>query len=290
MLTVEDIRCLERLTLAHSQTQAAAGSRHARTRGHGLEFRDYRHYQPGDDPRLIDWTVDARLRQLVVRVFRAEGQLRLHVLLDTSASMGVGAPTSKLACAARLAAALAYVAVERRDSLGLTTFDSTIGVHLQSASGRPQLFRTLEALQMAEARGPSDIEAALTSFATIARGPGLALVLSDFLDQRHTFEGLQLLIYRGLVPALIQVVADEDLDPDLQDEAELVDAEHADAMPMVADRSVVNAYRERLARVTDSLRDFSLTHHLPWMQLRSSMSLDAILAACMDAGLVAVHA
>src|SRR5919201_3918555 len=101
MLTVEDVRCVERLTLTHSQTQPAAGSRHARTRGHGLEFRDYRHYQPGDDPRRIDWTVDARLRQLVVRVFRAEAQLRLHVLLDTSASMCVGAPASKLACAAR---------------------------------------------------------------------------------------------------------------------------------------------------------------------------------------------
>src|ERR1051325_4629554 len=279
MLSVEDIRCLERLTLAHSHTHAAAGAGQAWTRGQGLEFRDYRGYQPGDDPRLIDWTVDARLRQLVVRVFRAEGQLRLHVLLDTSASMRVGIP-SKLACAARLAAALAYVAVERRDSLGLTTFDSAIGGHLQSASGRPQLFRALEVLQMARARGTSDIDAALTSFAAVARGPGLALVLSDFLDPRHTFEGLQLLMHRGLVPALVQVVADEDLDPDLQDEAELVDAEDAATPPMVADRTIVDAYRARIARVTDSLRDFSLKHHLPSMQGRSSTPLDATPPSC----------
>src|SRR3977135_3167513 len=128
MLSAHEVRQLEHLTLAHGSAQSAAGSRHARPRGHGLEFRDYRHYQPGDDPRVIDWNVHARLGQLVVRVFRAEGQLRLHLLVDTSASMSVGAP-SKLACAARLAAALAYVAVERRDAVGLATFDEEIRTH-----------------------------------------------------------------------------------------------------------------------------------------------------------------
>jgi uncharacterized protein (DUF58 family) len=289
MLTVEDIRCLGRLTLAHSHAHAAAGSRQARTHGHGFEFRDYRHYQPGDDPRFIDWTVDARLRQLVVRVFRAEGQLRLQTLIDTSASMGIGSP-SKLACAARLAAALAYVAVERRDSVGVATFDETIGAHLPAASGRPQLFRTIELLQSLTPAGASDIDRALTAFGGVTRGPALAVVISDFLDPRHRFEGLRLLMYRGLTPAVVQVVADEDLEPGVDQESELVDAERPDAPPLFVDRSVVAAYRERIAGVTAMLREFCITHHLPWMQVRSTMSFDAVLTACVDAGLVAVHA
>ena len=288
MLTVEEIRRLERLTIAHSTAHAAVGSRHARTRGHGLEFRDYRHYQPGDDPRFIDWTVDARLRQLVVRVFRAEGQLRLQLLLDTSASMSIGTP-SKLASACRLAAALAYVAAERRDALGLATFDRAVGARLHTASGRPQLFRTIELLQTLKPAGASDIDAALTSFGAVARGPGLAVVISDFLDPHHKFEGLRLLMYRGLVPAVVQVVADEDVDPPVDEESEIVDAEHPDTPALVVDGTVVEAYRHRVARVSAALNEFCVANHLPCLQVRSTTTFDNVLAACVDAGLVAVH-
>lgn len=289
MLTVEEIRRLERLTLAHSTAAAAAGSRHARMRGYGLEFRDYRHYQPGDDPRFIDWTVDARLRQLVVRVFRAEGRLRVELLLDTSASMAIGTP-SKLACACRLAAALAYVAVERRDTLGLATFNQTVGTRLRIASGRSQLFRAIEMLQTLRPSGTSNIDAALTSFGTVARGPGLVVVMSDFLDPRHAFDGLRLLIYRGLVPAVVQILADEDIDPAVDEESEIIDAEYPNRPALIVDSTVVAAYRNRVARVSAALNDFCLANRLPWLQIRPSMTFDTMLAASVNAGLVAVHA
>ena len=289
MLTAHEVRQLQRLTLAQGPAQPAAGSRVARARGHGLEFRDYRHYQPGDDPRFIDWTVDARLRQLVVRVFRAEGQLRLHLLVDTSASMGIGSP-SKLICATRLAAALAYVAVERRDALGLATFDNDVRALIPAAAGRPQLFRALETLQSSLASGHSAMDRALTAFGTVVRGPGLVVILSDFFDARGPFEGLQFLMYRGLTPVVAQVFADEDLDPVLDEESELVDAEHPTASPLVADGSVVRAYRERVARLSDDLGAFCTAHRLPWLQLRSTATFEAVLGRCVDAGLLAVHA
>src|SRR4029077_20098879 len=99
----------------------ASGLRDAASRGRGIEFQDHRHYQPGDDPRSIDWTIDARLRQLVVRVYRSEAHVRLHVLVDVSRSMSLGSPT-KLDFARKLAAALAYVSIGRGDAVGLTTF------------------------------------------------------------------------------------------------------------------------------------------------------------------------
>lgn len=289
MLSAHEVRQLERLTLAHGRAQSAAGSRHARTRGHGLEFRDYRHYQPGDDPRVIDWNVHARLGQLVVRVFRAEGQLRVHLLVDTSASMSVGTP-SKLACAARLAAALAYVAVERRDAVGLAMFDEEIRTHVPATAGRPQLFRLIEALGSVQPAARSTIDAALTSFGTVTRGPGLAVVLSDFFDAGDRFDGLRFLMYRGLTPALVQVVADEDLDPALAEEMELIDAESPSAPPLIADASVVDAYRARVTRVSNDLEAFCLAHRLPWIQVRSSATFEDVLQRCLEAGLLALHA
>ena len=110
--------------------------------GSSLEFQDYRHYQPGDDLRSIDWTVDARLRQLVVRVFSAEGRLQLHLLVDISRSMTAGVP-DKLQCAKKLAAALCYIAVARRDASGVATFDDTVRSYVGPAAGRAQMDREL---------------------------------------------------------------------------------------------------------------------------------------------------
>src|SRR4249920_812981 len=145
MLSADEARQLDRLALGSSSPASAASSglRNARARGAGLEFHDFRHYQPGDDLRSIDWNVEARLRQLVVRVFRAEGQLQLHLLVDISRSMTTGSP-DKLECARKLAAALCYVAVERRDAVGVATFDETIRRYVKPAAGRAQIFKIFE--------------------------------------------------------------------------------------------------------------------------------------------------
>src|SRR5690606_8903933 len=97
---------------------APGGARRVRARGADLEFHEYRPYQSGDDPRSIDWNVEARLDHLVVRVSRAQGHVPLHVLVDVSASMGVGA-VPKLDLARKVAAACLYVAIARRDPAGV---------------------------------------------------------------------------------------------------------------------------------------------------------------------------
>ena len=145
---------LDRLTLAASAPACIPrrqGLRDARVRGGGLEFQDYRHYQPGDDLRFIDWTVDARLRQLVVRVFSAEGRLQLHLLVDISRSMTAGVP-DKLQCAKKLAAALCYIAVARRDAAGVATFDDTVRSYVGPAAGRAQIFKVFSLRRRVAAR------------------------------------------------------------------------------------------------------------------------------------------
>ena len=288
MLTVQEVRLLERLALSDGVTHAAPGARHAPARGQGLEFRDHRHYLPGDDPRLIDWTIEARLRQLVVRQFRAEGLLRLSLLLDTSASMGVGTP-AKLTHAVKVASAIAYVAVQRRDGLGLATFDEGLRTFRPTAVGRHQLFRVLEELQTARAAGVTRFDDALLAFGSVVRGPGLVVILSDFFDVQEPLSGLHFLLHRGLVPALVRVVADEDLDPDPDEEAELLDAEDHSLKPVLTDPSVIREYRRRVAAQSRLLEQFCRERRLPWVELRSGATFDTTIAACQQAGLFWLH-
>jgi uncharacterized protein (DUF58 family) len=290
MLSPDEALQLDGLVLgvsAAAPAATAAGLRQARSRGYGVEFRDFRRYQPGDDPRRIDWTVHARLRQLVVRVSHAEGQARLHLLVDRSASMALG---SKLACAGKVAAALAYVAAGGQDAVGAASFDETVRDRVPLGTGRAQVLRILEALGRATPGGRSDIDRALTDYAGAVRGPGLAVVVSDFLCPGSGREGLAYLLHRGLEPAVVQVLADEDLDPDIAGDVELADVEDPEAPPLLVSEAAVADYRARLTELSAELRELCQSRGLPWMRVAASLSFAELLDEFLAAGLVAARA
>ena len=56
-------------------------------KGFSVEFAEHRPYQPGDEPRLLDWRIAARSDRLVVKQFEEETNLRATILLDVSRSM-----------------------------------------------------------------------------------------------------------------------------------------------------------------------------------------------------------
>src|SRR5438094_9944063 len=114
-----DASILERLdTLALITRKSMATGRPGRRRsplaGTSMEFADYRRYTPGDDFRRIDWKAYARLERIFLRVFEAEENLTVTVLVDCSDSMYYGNPP-KARLATSLAAALAYVARKCKD-------------------------------------------------------------------------------------------------------------------------------------------------------------------------------
>jgi uncharacterized protein (DUF58 family) len=289
MLTACQMRQLDRLAFGSfgvSPVSSASGARIAKARGFGLEFHEYRRYQPGDDPRAVDWTIHARLRQLVVRVCRSDAHLRVHLLVDTSGSMRVGTP-DKLSCARTIAAVLCYIAVKRRDAVGVATFNDTIRHCVAPAEGRSQLLRVFEALGAAAPDGQSATNRALVEYGTAVRGPGLVVVVSDFFQDGGTFQGLRYLLHRGLTPAVVQVVASEELNPGFDDETELLDIEDPRATPLVVNGQLVAAYREGMTRLSSDLREFCLAHNLPWIRVESSAAFTELLQASVQAGLLA---
>ena len=83
------LKKLERLHLVAKRLDwAGAKGEHAASRkGYSLEFSDYRRYQRGDDLRYVDWNIYRRLDRLVLKVFTAEEEMNIYLLVDTSASM-----------------------------------------------------------------------------------------------------------------------------------------------------------------------------------------------------------
>jgi uncharacterized protein (DUF58 family) len=289
MIAAAQALLLDRLAIGgRAAGTASYGSRRTHVHGAGLEFHEYRAYQPGDDPRSIDWVAEARLQQLVVRVSRAEGGARVHLLVDVSASMRLGAP-SKFACARHLAGALCYVAIARREAASVSTFASVVHAHLGAASGRQQLVRVLALLEAAAPAGPSSLDDSLIAFGAAVRGPGLVVVLSDFLDAGRSLAGLRYLLHRGLTPAVVQIIAPEDVDPIVTDETEIFDVERDSVAPLVVDGSVVDAYRLRVREHCASLRDFCASHRLAWAQVSPTLPFAGQIARLEHSGLLIAH-
>lgn len=178
------VEYLNHLQLAARSAVAgsSSGQHKSPVRGPSVEFRQHRFYVAGDEPRRLDWRILARTDRPYVKEYDEETNLRCALLLDRSGSMGYGRQHGpKLDYAAKLTAALAYVMLGRRESVGLGTCGARgIEQWLAPASGPMQLARVLDMLEHTNAQGPSDMAQAMHSAAERLERRAMVIVISDF--------------------------------------------------------------------------------------------------------------
>jgi len=146
----------ERLRPARTQTarSALAGAHRSRFHGRGMDYRESRHYQPGDDIRNMDWRITARSGHAHVKVFDEERERPVVVLVDFSASLFFASQgVFKSVQAARLAALIGWSAIGHGDRIGALLFSDVgdRGQHqeLSPAGGRRGQMRLIRALVQA---------------------------------------------------------------------------------------------------------------------------------------------
>ena len=121
--------------------------------GLGTEFEQYRHYEPGDDPKRIDWKLFARTQKHLVRESATESNFQIRLVLDLSGSMNYAEKeVSRLQYAKILLASLAYLGYRQSDLLSLYSLQNG---ELQTLvpSGKKAFERILYSLEKAEANG-----------------------------------------------------------------------------------------------------------------------------------------
>ena len=178
--------------------------------GEGLEFLDYRKYHIGDDFRYVDWSVYGRLDKLFVKLFHAEKGQTAHLLLDTSLSMGTGNP-SKDITAKKIAAAISYICLSNLDKTGLMAFADKIIAVKAPARGKKQYPEVLKFLLSLDPSDLTNLNECLAEYASVCKNPGIAVIISDFLDPKGYEDGLNALAYRDFDINLIQVMSHEEL-------------------------------------------------------------------------------
>lgn len=179
---------------------AHAGGHVSRWRGRGVDFRESRIYQAGDDIRHMDWRVTARSGKPHTKLFEEEREQGLLLALDCNPTMHFGTRVRfKNVQAARAAALLAWMAAQHGDRIGAIGFGGGIDGETKPAGGRRGVLRALRALRdwdaAADARS-EPLSAALARMQRLLR-PGMRFTL---LSDGFSFD-------EAALPALSRIAA-----------------------------------------------------------------------------------
>jgi uncharacterized protein (DUF58 family) len=257
------------------------GERVAARRGSSSEFQEHRAYEPGDDPRRIDWLAFARTGQPVTKLFRAEEDAVLRVVLDASASLDFGKP-SKLDVARQVAAALGYLALTSGQRSELWVARGLRGARFGYERARPHRGRAgivalLRELSTVTAAGTTELASAVRAVVEHSPRPGALVVISDFFDPGPVTRAFALARASGHDLALIQILDASELEPSLEGDLSLVDAESGERVEVTADLAAIDAYLLRITGLIEELRAFARRHGATYVRATTEESLLALV-------------
>ncbi len=235
------------------------GDRRSTRRGTSLEFADYRNYSPGDDLRRLDWNLYARLQRPYLKLYEDEEDLALHIILDASASMDwprdEEAPgETKWDYARRLAAGLAYVALQNNDRLSLTAIAGAGWQQFGPYRGREKSAALFAFLASQDVSGELDWNESLRAYALRHGRPGLLVLISDLLTPAGHRDGLSELLALGYEVTFLHVLSPDELEPQLAGELRLVDVESGAAREVSLDGTLRAQYVRRAREWREGIR------------------------------------
>jgi uncharacterized protein (DUF58 family) len=271
----EFLRKLERLRLiAKRLSWAGAKGEHPSARkGFSLEFSDYRRYQHGDDLRYVDWNVYRRLDRLLLKVFTAEEEMNVYLLIDTSRSMAEGAP-AKIEYAKQVAAALGYVGLKNLDRVGGASFSSTLRSPLTIGRGRKQILSLFNFLTKLSCDGETDLLSAVRSFTTLFPYTGLVVLVSDLFDPHGCGAALEELARKKHQLLVIHLVAEDELKPRAAGDVALLDVEGGRERNFFLDANLVRRFEQELEHYFGEIESVCASRHADYLRTTTRTPFD----------------
>jgi uncharacterized protein (DUF58 family) len=269
---------LETLSLAArgAPTGGLIGEHASRRKASSIEFADYRGYVPGDDFRLIDWNVYARLGELCLKLTQARENVTLHLLLDASQSMDWGEPT-KFLVARRLAAALGVVSLASYDSVSLTVLRDGGVQRFPLLRGKASIARLVGHLGALEAGGATDLRQSAIEFCSARGRGGVGIVLSDLWVDSGWDDALLYLQRGGLQTTLLHVLDPQELEPQVEGALELVDCESGRPLSVVISPALLARYRAALAARMDAVSSLCASLRIGYVPVRTTDPLETVM-------------
>ncbi|MGO9606972.1 MAG: DUF58 domain-containing protein [Candidatus Binataceae bacterium] len=281
----EFLRKLDRLVLGIKRARTVrAGQRTlGRVQGLGIEPENFREYNEGDDLRFLDWNAYARLDELSIRTFRAERQVEITMLVDSSGSMAFPERDDKLGLALALAASLAYIGMSDNDAVRIAAFAMKRG---EMRLDQTPFHRRRESyldfrpfVTAVRSGGETRLGAAVDSLLHQRRPAGIVIVISDFLVNRTDYEdALARLVAARHEVKVVHVMGEVEstgkYPPGLY---RVRDAETGETRETVLGPDSAAACRRKVEGLAASLREFCNSHGIAYTQAFGTSSLETFM-------------
>ena len=261
------------------------GMHKSRLRGISTEFAQHRQYVSGDDTRRLDWKVFAKTDRFYVKEYEAETNMAVRFLVDTSRSMffkSDEAAMSKFEYAATVAATMAYLLMQQKDTFGLVLFDEKVRAALPPKGSSGHFRNVTEALSKASPGGKTDIGGALLSIAPQIKQKGLVVVLSDLVDESERLgSGLGQMSFLGQDVIVFHVEDPAERDFPFSGQTIFLGLEEESRL-LCDPRDLRNAYVAERKRHLDAIRELALRFGYDVEDLPTDARLDEVLSGFLS--------
>jgi len=178
---MQKIRAIQ-IKTSHLVTELMAGEYVSAFKGRGMEFNAVREYAPGDDVRLIDWNVTARMDQPFIKEYIEERELNVMLMVDVSSSGEFGSNGKlKNEISAEVASILAFAAIRNNDKIGLIVFSNKIEHYIPPKKGKAHVWNIIRTILNYQPEGRlTDLNIPLEYLLKIQKRKCIAFLISDF--------------------------------------------------------------------------------------------------------------
>lgn len=246
--------------------------------GFSTDFAEHRQYMPGDDLRHLDWKLLARTDRLYIKKYEGDTNTQVHLLIDSSASMGyTSGEVSKLQYAQYLASSLAYMSIRQHDPVGLVAFDENVLEHVPPRSVSGHLRTVLGVIdRLVPGRGTA-LSEQLHKTAELLSRRGIIVLISDLYDDPDTLiRGLEHLRFQGNDVIVFHLMDKQELDFEFNQPVVFEDSETEEQMHVLPD-VVRDEYLRAVNKHIDALKDGATRNRIDYVLLKTSEPLDSAL-------------
>lgn len=255
-----------------------AGEHKSPYRGFAVEFAQHREYTPGDDLRHLDWKVLGRTDRHYIKQYEQETNFVAHLLVDGSESMAYASgEVSKLDYAKTLAACLAYVILNQRDSVALGILDEELRHYIPRSDNRDTLFTIMSLLASHQPAAGTQLAEILHQMAVTVQRKGIFVLISDLLDDEESlFHGIQHLRFAGHEVILFHVLDPYEIDFPFTG---LVEFEGLEQIPklMTRPQQIRETYLREFRAYRERIEEFCRQHDTHYVLANTQLDLRDVL-------------
>ena len=246
--------------------------------GFSVEFSEHRPYGYGDEIKYIDWKLWGKTDRFYIKQFEEETNLKCHLILDKSSSMGFGSfGITKFDYSKSLAAALTYLMIKQQDAIGLTTFDDRIDISIRPKSKTSHLNLLLKTMHNSKTGGETNISLLLHSLAESIHKKGLIILISDLLDdEAEIIKGLRHFRYKGHEVIIFHIIDPKEKDLDYDGNVNFIDIENKTTL-LTDSRLIRDTYNKAFSNFCNYYKKECSRNKIDYVPITTNDSLDKSL-------------